>query len=123
LGDAFAMISGSCHCGAVQLEIPTAPTVLTSCNCSICRRLGSIWAYYSPADVRVTGATATYVWGDKALALHHCANCACITHWTPIGDTDPNRMGINTRLFPVEVMSGIRVRRVDGASDTWAELE
>ena len=117
------MLSGSCHCGAVQLEIPSAPTELTSCNCSVCRRLAGIWAYYQPADVRITGATATYIWGDKCLALHHCPICACTTHWTPIGDTNPNRMGVNTRLFPVEVMSGIRVRRVDGASDTWAEID
>jgi hypothetical protein len=116
------MIAGSCHCGAVQLEIPSAPTLLTSCNCSICRRLGTVWAYYSPGDVRITGPTIAYRWGDKALELHHCPTCGCTTHWSPIGDSDPNRMGIQMRLFDPELLAGVRVRRVDGAADTWAEL-
>lgn len=116
------MSSGSCHCGAVQLEIPSTPTVLTSCNCSICRRVGGLWAYFAPAEVHITGPTATYLWGDRSLALHHCATCGCTTHWTPVGDTNPNRMGVNMRMFAPDLIAGLRVRRVDGAADTWAEL-
>jgi hypothetical protein len=117
------MIEGTCHCGAVHIELPEAPTVLTSCNCSMCRRLGGLWSYYAPRDVRITGATVTYRWGDKTLDLHHCATCGCTTHWSPIGTTDPNRMGINIRLFAPEVVAAARIRRVDGANDTWRELE
>lgn len=117
------MITGSCHCDAVRLEVPSAPAVLTSCNCSMCRRLGGLWAYYDPADVRIAGPTTTYVWGDKTMALHRCVVCGCVTHWTPLGDTNPNRMGVQMRLFAPELIAGIRVRRVDGASDTWAEIE
>lgn len=40
------MIRTSCHCGAVGFEIETAPTEVTECNCSICRRYGVLWAYY-----------------------------------------------------------------------------
>jgi len=116
------MIAGSCHCGAVQLEIPSAPLQLTSCNCSICRRLGTLWAYYAPAEVRITGTTTGYRWGDHALELHHCPTCGCTTHWVPIGDTDPNRMGVQMRLFEPALIAGVRIRRVDGAADTWAEL-
>ena len=32
------MISGTCHCGAVRVEIPRKPQSVTNCNCSICRR-------------------------------------------------------------------------------------
>ena len=34
------MLTGTCHCGAIRIEIPNAPDTLTNCNCSICRRLG-----------------------------------------------------------------------------------
>ena len=34
------MLVGSCHCGAVTIELPSAPEKATSCNCSLCRRLG-----------------------------------------------------------------------------------
>src|SRR4051812_9445759 len=60
-------VKGSCHCGRVSVEVQRAPTEVTSCNCSICRRLGTLWAYYAPADVRVVGETATYQWGDKTI--------------------------------------------------------
>jgi hypothetical protein len=117
------MVQGSCHCGAVTVEIPRAPDVLTSCNCSICRRLGTLWTYFDPKDVRITGRTETYCWGDKTLHLHHCPTCACITHWTPIeGQADLNRMGINARLLAPEVFGAARVRRLDGA-DTWRWLD
>ena len=114
---------GTCHCGAVRIEVPTAPTVLTSCNCSICRRVGGLWAYYAPADVTITGPTVTYQSGDRTLDLHHCPTCGCTTHWTPIGDTPKNRMGVNMRLMDPEVVAAARIRRVDGASDTWKELD
>ena len=32
-------------------------------------------------------------------------------------------MGINARLLAPEVLAAARVRRVDGASDTWKDLD
>ncbi|MBA3538014.1 MAG: GFA family protein [Deltaproteobacteria bacterium] len=115
------MIEASCHCGAVKLEVATAPTQLTSCNCSICRRLGTLWCYYEPAQVRIIGVTATYRSGDKTLDLHRCVTCGCTTHWSPL-DPASNRMGVNARLMDPRVIAEVRVRRLDGA-DTWKFLD
>jgi hypothetical protein len=116
-------IEGSCHCGGVSIEVPRAPTEVTSCNCSICRRLGTLWSYYSPADVRVTGATATYRWGDKTIDFHRCTTCGCTTHWSPLPGRAADRMGVNARLLAPDVLAGARVRRLDGASDDWKYLD
>ena len=78
------MLTASCHCGAVQVEVPRKPRTLTNCNCSICRRYGTLWAYYKASDVRViaaSGATNEYSWGDKSLRFVRCSTCGCITHW------------------------------------------
>jgi hypothetical protein len=115
------MIEGSCHCGAVKIEIPTAPTELTSCNCSICRRLGGLWCYFPPSQVRIAGNTMMYRWGDKTLDLHHCATCGCTTHWSPV-DPAMDRMGVNARMMDPAVVAAARVRRLDGA-DTWKWLD
>jgi hypothetical protein len=83
----------------VKLEIATAPETVTDCNCSICRRYGVLWAYYSPAQIRfVAGEDATqiYMWGDKSLEFHRCRNCGCVTHWAPV-DKSRDRMGVNAR--------------------------
>ncbi len=118
------MIEGSCHCGAVRVEVPRRPKSVTRCNCSICRRTGGLWAYFRPAQVRVRAgrkATTAYRWGDRSLELVRCARCGCVTHWRPVGRTSRDRMGVNMRNFEPAVLSGLWVRDVDGAND-WALL-
>ena len=78
------MIEASCHCGAVRIDVEVPPAQLTSCNCSLCRRLGTLWAYYRPGQVRIAqgaGTTVPYIQGDRTLAVHHCPTCGCVTHW------------------------------------------
>ena len=116
-------VAGTCHCGAVTLEVARAPSELTSCNCSICRRLGTLWAYYAPSEVRIVGDTATYRWGNRSIDFHHCAKCGCTTHWSPLANRSADRMGINARLLAPEVVDAARVRRLDGASENWKYLD
>jgi hypothetical protein len=116
------MIDATCHCGAVRLSVDSAPTSVTSCNCSICRRLGTLWAYYAPANVHVTGRTVAYRWGEGAIEFHHCPTCGCTTHWSA---TKPpfDRTGVNARLMDPAIVAAARTRRVDGAADTWTSLD
>lgn len=118
------MIAASCHCGAVRLEVEVAPEELLECNCSICRRYGTLWAYYSPKQVRFLGdesATQIYLRGERKLEFHHCKTCGCTTHWAPV-DKARDRMGVNARLMEPSAVAGIRVRHFDGA-DTWTMLD
>jgi len=98
-------LTGSCHCGAVKIEVPSAPEWLGSCNCSICRRTGTLMAYY-PDDggVLVTGETAAYIWGDKMIALQHCPVCACHIGWVSTGESY-GKVGVNARM-----LNGFEVR-------------
>jgi hypothetical protein len=110
------MIEASCHCGAVKLEIQAAPEEVNDCNCSICRRYGALWAYYSPAQVRIVatqGATDRYLWGRKSLGFHRCQACGCVTHWAAV-DEGIDRMGVNARLMAPGVLAAARLRRSDG---------
>lgn len=119
------MLKGSCHCGAVSFELPRPPETLTDCNCSICRRLGTLWAYYKEDEVRFTAgadATDSYAWGDRDLAFHRCQTCGCTTHWQGLRPERENRMGVNARLLDPQDVAGIRVRHLDGA-DTWKFLD
>jgi hypothetical protein len=119
------MLSGSCHCGAVRIEVPRRPRSLTDCNCSICRRYGTLWAYYKATAVRVIakpGAAKEYAWGRKKLRFVRCATCGCVTHWRPVRLIDGSQIGVNARMFEPDVVAGIRVRRLDGAS-SWRYLD
>ena len=117
------MIEATCHCGAVRLTVPEAPTSVTECNCSICRRLGARWAYYAPSNVRMptAGSTQPYVWGDRMLAFHRCRSCGVTTHWQSL-DGSQGRMAINARLFENLDWDTMPVRQFDGA-DTWTYFD
>lgn len=113
-------LKASCHCGAVSFTLSRAPVDLGSCNCSICRRLGGFWGYYTESEVEQhfdENATATYVQGDKCLAMHTCRTCGCTTHWSGIDDeSEDPRMAVNCRLMEPEDIKDIPVRLIDGAS-------
>ena len=110
------MVTASCHCGLVRIELDTAPAEVTDCNCSICRRYGVLWAYYSPRQVRVAAGrpTDTYMWDDCSIAFHRCVDCGCVTHWSAV-DPARDRMGVNARLMDPEIRSAARLRHLDGA--------
>lgn len=44
---------GSCHRSSITIRLTTPINLVTSCNCSICRRYGPIWAYFEPTEVMV----------------------------------------------------------------------
>jgi hypothetical protein len=120
------MIEASCHCGAIRLQVATRPERLTSCNCSLCRRYGTLWAYYRPDQVTFAagaGRSVPYIQGDKTLAVHHCPTCGCVTHWEGlIEGRKEERMAVNARLMQPEDIANIPVRHFDGAS-TWTYLD
>jgi hypothetical protein len=124
-GHARRVITGSCHCGAIRVVLPARPRTLTACNCSICRRYGALWAYFTARRVRVEhepGATVDYLWGGRRLRFVRCARCGCVTHWERARSSAASRMGVNARLFEPEALGDVRIRRLDGAR-TWRYLD
>jgi hypothetical protein len=119
------MLTATCHCGAIRIEVPRKPLSLTNCNCSICRRYGTLWAYYKASSVRLHGAARTraeYSWGDRRIKFVRCRTCGCITHWEPVRPRQGSRVGVNARNFEPSILDAVRIRRLDGAS-TWKYLD
>ena len=119
------MLTASCHCGAVNLEIAEKPQSLTECTCSICHRLGVQWAYYTRQQVKVLGsadARTAYLWGDKGIEFYHCKNCGCTTHYESVEKNPESRIAVNARIMRPEDTADIPVKTFDGA-DTWAYLD
>ncbi len=113
------MIEASCHCDNIKITIPDTTETITSCNCSLCRKYASLWAYFSPKDVEVTttkNAIASYCWGDKTIDFHHCKNCGCLTHYTPKEQGNINKMAVNFRLVDPNIINALQIKYFDGAN-------
>ena len=114
--------TAACHCGAVIMQLSKKPSEIFECNCSICRRLGVLWAYYPCDEVlfkKGTGATNIYVWNKKLLEFHSCSECGCTTHWVA---TDPNfreKMGVNARLIDGLNRTNTALEYVDHGEIGW----
>ncbi len=116
-------IKGACHCGAVTFEADPKDRFLVTCNCSICRKLGTIWLHSPPAAAQVNapeGSTITYIWGDKELAFHSCKRCGCTTHWASL--TGNGQLAVNIRLADPAATRDMPLRHFDGA-DSWEFLD
>jgi hypothetical protein len=118
-------ITGSCHCGEVAFEIDgVIPDTLTRCTCSFCAKRGTLYAYYAPAQFRLTTKEpegATYRWNTKMVAHNFCPNCGCGTFsdspdFKPDGSWDgkTRRIGVNARLFDNFVAADAPVQVIDG---------
>lgn len=116
-------IMGSCHCKSTMFEVSVAPETVTACTCSFCSKRGSLWAYYTPAQFKLTSPeenVATYRWGSFTVKHHFCATCGCGTYsespdWsTGEANFDNPKIGVNARLFDDFDLGAIEVTVIDG---------
>lgn len=116
-------IKGSCHCGGTQFEVTEAPAGVTRCTCSYCSKSAALWAYYKPAQFRLTSpveTVATYRWGSRTVKHHFCAGCGGTTYsespdWsTGKPDFDNMKIGVNGWLLDDFDLAAVSVTIIDG---------
>ena len=111
------MLEGSCHCGAVRWSFDGMPEGATACNCTVCRRYGTLWAYDFEGElIRVSGPTQAYARG-RALAFHFCAKCGCVAYWrgSTTDEQGRRRIAVNLRLVErPEAVADIAIDHFDG---------
>jgi hypothetical protein len=89
---------GSCHCGAVTFEVDLERGLesLRRCNCSLCRRKGSIIASVPVEGLRVTQGEemlTLYQWNTKTAKHYFCKVCGIYTHHQR--RSNPTQFGFN----------------------------
>ncbi|MGR3463650.1 GFA family protein [Limimaricola sp.] len=111
------MLTGECHCGALRWSFDGLPGSGTVCNCSVCHRYGTIWAYgHEGEEIRLSGPSRAYRWGDRGLGFHFCAECGCVGYWRAVSASPEGRrrVAVNLRLAPPGAVDTIPLRRFDG---------
>ena len=112
------MIKAKCHCGNVELSFEELPDTYTICNCSICRRYGVKWIYFTSSEVSIKEKIPTieYIWGDKMIAFHHCPTCGCVSHYMGVADSEFDRVAINANLLEnPQLLDELAIRKFNGA--------
>ena len=119
------MIVATCHCGVVKIEVSSIPESLTRCTCSICHRVGALWAYCDSATATVycePEALTLYQWNDKVIEFNHCNTCGCLTHYESTDNSGDYRIAVNARMINPAEIEKVKIKVFDGA-DTWEYID
>ena len=105
------MMRASCHCGAVELalDLPDGLGPVIRCDCSMCRRKGTIMAGVPLSALTVLkGADALrlYQFHSKTAKHWFCGICGIYTHHQR--RIDPNQYGVN-----VGCIEGVDLRALE----------
>ena len=93
----------TCHCGGVEAEINIDNLEkIIRCNCSICKRKGTIMSMVKSEDFKITRGNdklKLYQFHSKVAKHYFCSTCGIYTHHNP-------------RINPA--MTGFNVGCIDG---------
>ena len=113
-------LSGSCHCGRIAFTVEGELSQVADCNCSLCRRRGSLLAFFPRAAFTLTSAEgdyATYRFNTERIAHHFCRTCGVAPFSEAINPKDGEAMvAVNVRCLADVDVAALPVRHFDGAS-------
>jgi hypothetical protein len=114
--EAFAWMSGGCHCGAVRFEarLP-AKVVAQSCNCSICAKSGFVHVIVPESRFRLIqgGDRLTTYMFNTGVARHlFCATCGVKSFYRP--RSNPDGWSVNAHCLDGADGLEIEIEAFDG---------
>lgn len=110
---------GSCHCGEVRFEIQADLKSAIECNCSMCRRKGSILAFVPDSDFKLlTGDSALTDYQFYKKVIHHnfCKTCGVTPFLSGQDRSGKTIKAINVRCLDDFDLKSIEINQVDGKS-------
>ena len=126
-------LCGSCICGNASWMLQGDTGIITACNCSMCGKLGTMWAYgYDQEDqegnIKVTGIFNSYsrvCEGEEkpGLEIKFCPTCANVLCWWGYSTDERGRrrMAVNVRLANYAEVASLPLKHFDGY-DTFQSL-
>lgn len=112
--------SGSCHCGGIAFSLEGEVTTAIECNCSHCRRRGSLLAFF-PRDALTLQTPAanikTYHFNKQVIAHHFCQTCGIEPFSEGLDPQTRDKMvAVNVRCLPGVNLASLKIVPYDGAN-------
>lgn len=112
-------LKGSCHCGEVQFTVAFDPTVLTTCDCSLCVKRNAMMAKVPEAALTITRGQdllATYTWNSRVAQHHFCKRCGIYVFHRK--RAAPDHFGVNIFCLDGFDVASLPVRATEGQGMT-----
>ncbi len=110
---------GSCHCGKVKFEFEGEVQAGMTCNCSICKRKGTVLTFV-PADkfklLSGQDALTDYQFGKKHLHHWFCSTCGVTSFAGGLGPGGAEMRAVNLRCVDGIELGKVAIKEYDGAS-------
>ena len=107
---------GSCHCGAVVIEVIAPENVdIHECNCSMCTRTGFLHLIVAKnAFILVKGENdlTTYTFNTHTAKHYFCKHCGCKPFYVP--RSNPDGFSVNLRCLDQSTFTSINIIPFDG---------
>lgn len=110
---------GGCHCERVRYEVKLDITQSITCNCSICKKRGSILSFTSPDSFKLLkGETdmTEYLFNKHAIRHLFCKTCGILPYATGSLPDGTKMIAINVRCLDGIELESLNPIAVDGAS-------
>ena len=110
--------TGSCHCGAVRFTTKADLAGAITCNCSMCRRAGTILAFVPAGEFSLeTGEDALSDYQFNKKVIHHlfCKTCGIKAFGRGKGPGGADMVAVNVRCLDGVDLDALTPRKVDGA--------
>ncbi|WP_374405995.1 GFA family protein [Pelagerythrobacter sp.] len=112
--------TASCHCGAIGATVAgDLPGKAMSCNCSICKRKGTVLHFVPAAEADIAapaGKLSDYQFNKRAIHHQFCTDCGCSPFSVGTGPDGSEMVAVNLRCVPECDLDALEIAQYDGAS-------
>ncbi len=108
---------GSCHCGAVKFEVEGDFTQGLSCNCSICRRKGTLLGFIPEAAFHLLSGQnnlTDYQFGKKIIHHTFCKICGVTAFATGQAPNGEVMKAVNLRCLENLSLEQLQIQHYNG---------
>ena len=110
---------GSCHCGKVRYTVETDLARVIECNCSICRRTGTLLTFVPAAQFKLlSGGDAVQDYQFNRHMIHHffCTTCGVRSYCGAALPDGKDMRAINVRCLHGVDVKTLTITQYDGAA-------